>query len=144
MEIVNLTSLQQRQAVGGTYAEITYADVTSQYQINLKDSSRDDYINEWSEICDTSLAEAVKLAEGLLLDYDDDNRVMVVDVNRRDVPDFTPLYAVLTTSEVAELYGLDDSTPKKAAQEGAIPARKSGGTWLIRREDAEARWGKRK
>jgi excisionase family DNA binding protein len=54
------------------------------------------------------------------------------------------LNEIITTSEAAERYNLDDSTPKKAAQEGAIPARKSGGTWLIRREDAEARWGKRK
>ncbi len=32
---------------------------------------------------------------------------------------------------------------REAAAKGRVPARKSGATWLIRRSDAESRWGER-
>jgi excisionase family DNA binding protein len=48
----------------------------------------------------------------------------------------------MTTAEVAALYGLSDATVRQAILRGALPARKSGGTWLIRARDAKDRWGK--
>lgn len=61
-------------------------------------------------------------------------------MTKRPCPD--PLTEVMTTKEAETEFGLKTSTAKKAAQRGSIPARKSGGTWLIRRVDAQARWGK--
>jgi uncharacterized protein (DUF433 family) len=49
----------------------------------------------------------------------------------------------MTASEVAAAFGLTARAVRSAAERGQIPARKSGATWLIRRRDAEARWGKR-
>jgi hypothetical protein len=54
------------------------------------------------------------------------------------------LDAVLTVTEVAETYGLSPFTIHDAIRHDLLPARKSGGTYLIRRRDAEARWGNRK
>lgn len=53
------------------------------------------------------------------------------------------LEEVVTVNEVAHLFDLDTSTPKKAAKKGRIPARKSGKTWLMLREDARLIWGQR-
>lgn len=53
------------------------------------------------------------------------------------------LHLVMTTREAEDEFGLATGTAKKAAQRGDVPARKSGGTWLIRRVDAEARWDKK-
>jgi excisionase family DNA binding protein len=50
---------------------------------------------------------------------------------------------VLTAAEAAESYGLSESAVRKAIERNQIPARKSAGTWLIRRADAEKRWGKK-
>jgi uncharacterized protein (DUF433 family) len=54
------------------------------------------------------------------------------------------LGAVMTAAAAAAEYGLADRTVRDAIQHGWIEARKSGGTWLIRCADAEARWGRRK
>jgi hypothetical protein len=51
------------------------------------------------------------------------------------------LLDTMTTSEAEAEFGMAEGTVRKAAQRDDIPARKSGGTWLIRRADAEARWG---
>lgn len=53
------------------------------------------------------------------------------------------LEEVVTVWEVANLFSLDQSTPKKAAKKGRIPARKSGKTWLMLREDARLIWGEK-
>lgn len=53
-----------------------------------------------------------------------------------------PLNAVTTPGEIADEYGISDATVRQAIARDDIPARKSGGTWLITRADAEARWGK--
>jgi excisionase family DNA binding protein len=50
---------------------------------------------------------------------------------------------VMTVQEVADTYGITRDTVHKAIQDDRIPARQSSKTWLIRREDAEARWGER-
>lgn len=51
---------------------------------------------------------------------------------------------MMTTTEVAETYGISDRTVREAIEKGWINARKSGGTWLIRTQDAEKRWGSKK
>jgi excisionase family DNA binding protein len=49
----------------------------------------------------------------------------------------------MTTAEVAERYGIAAATVRQTILRGALRARKSGGTWLIRPEDADAQWGDR-
>lgn len=53
------------------------------------------------------------------------------------------LGAEMTVEEVAKTYGIQSGTVRRSIHMGWIPARKSGKNWLIRRRDAEARWGKR-
>lgn len=48
---------------------------------------------------------------------------------------------VMTTAEIAEEFGIADCTVRAAIKRNVIPARQSGSTWLVRREDAVARWG---
>ena len=50
---------------------------------------------------------------------------------------------LMTVNEVANTYGLQAGTVRRSIHKGYINARKSGALWLIRRADAEARWGKR-
>lgn len=49
----------------------------------------------------------------------------------------------LTVTEIAQTYGISTAAVREAATKGHVPARKSGATWLIRRSDAESRWGDR-
>jgi uncharacterized protein (DUF433 family) len=46
----------------------------------------------------------------------------------------------MTVTEIATEFGISPQAVRKACEMGWLPARKAGGTWLIRREDAEARW----
>lgn len=50
------------------------------------------------------------------------------------------LECVMTAGECIEVFGLSDSTVRNAIKRGKIPGRKSGGTWIVRREDAERIW----
>lgn len=52
------------------------------------------------------------------------------------------LDAVMSAGEVAVRFGLAEPTVRQAINRGQIPARKSGGTWLVLREDAERKWKK--
>jgi excisionase family DNA binding protein len=54
------------------------------------------------------------------------------------------LYEVMTASEIAEQFAVDHDTIRVSIHKGYIPARKSGGTWLIRRADALKRWRSKK
>lgn len=54
------------------------------------------------------------------------------------------LDGVMTAAAVARTYDLSPRTVRDAIESGWIEARKSGGTWLVRRVDAEARWGDRR
>jgi len=54
------------------------------------------------------------------------------------------LQAVMTVSEIAETYGVNQNTVNQACRMGWLPFRKSGKTLLITRRDAEARWGWRR
>lgn len=49
----------------------------------------------------------------------------------------------MTASEISEEFGITSRVVRLTATKGWIPARKSGSTWLIRRSDAEDRWGDR-
>jgi excisionase family DNA binding protein len=57
-------------------------------------------------------------------------------------PEARILDDVLTAQEAATLYDLSESTIRVNIHRGNIPARKSGGTWLLRRADVEERWHK--
>jgi excisionase family DNA binding protein len=57
-------------------------------------------------------------------------------------PEARILDDVLTAQEAATLFNLSESTIRVNIHRGNIPARKSGGTWLIRRSDAERKWSK--
>lgn len=48
---------------------------------------------------------------------------------------------VMTAREVAGHYGLALITVRQAIRRGTLPARKSGGVWLIERREAAARFG---
>ena len=54
------------------------------------------------------------------------------------------LDGVMTAAAVAKTYNLSPRTVRDAIENGWIEARKSGGTWPVRRADAEARWGERR
>lgn len=58
--------------------------------------------------------------------------------------DTTTLNDVLTLAEAAEIFDVDAGTIRVSIHKGYVAARKSGGTWLIARADAERRWSKRK
>ena len=51
---------------------------------------------------------------------------------------------VMTSNAAAHAFGVTDRTVRDAIEAGKIEAIKSAGTWLIRRADAEARWGKKR
>ena len=53
------------------------------------------------------------------------------------------LEAIMTSKEIAEEFGIKEDTVRDAIEHGWLFARKAGGTWLIRRKDAEARWAKK-
>jgi len=53
------------------------------------------------------------------------------------------LNQVMTVAEVAQMFGLTRDAVNKAIDRNRLPARQSGSTWLIRREDAEYLWSKR-
>lgn len=55
--------------------------------------------------------------------------------------DVDELNEVMTAGEVVEQYSLSDAAVRVAISRGQIRARKSGGTWLLRRVDVEAKWG---
>lgn len=54
------------------------------------------------------------------------------------------LDAVMTATAAAQKFGITDRTVRDAIEQGKIQAIKSAGTWLVRRADAEARWGKKR
>ena len=62
---------------------------------------------------------------------------------REEVAAREVLGEVITAAEAATLYGLAEDSVRKACQRHQLVARKSGGTWLLLREDAESRWGKK-
>ncbi len=54
------------------------------------------------------------------------------------------LNEVLTSGEACEMFKLAEATVRQAINRGQIFARKSGGTWIIRRKDAVQKWGETK
>lgn len=52
-----------------------------------------------------------------------------------------PLNEVMTAKEASKTFGISRFTVIDAIRRKQIDARQSGGTWLIRRADAERRWG---
>ena len=57
-----------------------------------------------------------------------------------DPPDDV-LTQVMTVKEIAQAFNINEKTVREAATKGWVYGRKPGSTWLIRRDDAEERWG---
>jgi hypothetical protein len=72
-----------------------------------------------------------------------DEKEIAADAFGEGFISYTPaeLSDVITAGEARELFGLAEATVRQAINRGQIPHRKSGGTWLILRKHAEARWG---
>lgn len=51
------------------------------------------------------------------------------------------LNQAMTAGEVVELYGFSEGAVRKAIRDNRIPARRSGGTWLVSRADVYELWG---
>jgi excisionase family DNA binding protein len=86
------------------------------------------YYHAHRDEIDSAIGEAETQSERLHAKYgsaDDDN-----------------LKLVMTPKEIAEEYRVTVEAVYQAVRRGSIPHRKSGGTILIRRRDAQARWGK--
>jgi uncharacterized protein (DUF433 family) len=49
----------------------------------------------------------------------------------------------MTATQISQEFGVSTQTVREAAKAGWLSARKSGSTWLIRRAEAKARWGKK-
>ena len=86
------------------------------------DETEDDYPAEAPEDVEDEIAEKMHDLQASIIDE---------------------LSSVMTAGEIVECYGLDESTVRQTIRRGDIPARKSGGTWLVLRSVAEARWGNR-
>jgi len=74
--------------------------------------------------------------------YRGDDIYRRADLRTAFVPMPDPLNETITKQEIASAYGIHRQTVQDAIDSGAIPARQSGKTWLIRRADAEKRWGR--
>lgn len=71
------------------------------------------------------------------------DRTLEVIQNLPD-PGDEELWRVLTVAEVAAIFHLDERTVREAVENQWIYGRKAGGTWIMRRADAEQRWGHRR
>jgi hypothetical protein len=73
----------------------------------------------------------------------DDDLEIAADAFGMGFVSYTPaeLSEVMTAGEVVDVWGFAEATVRQAINRGQIFARKSGGTWLIRRKDAETKWG---
>jgi len=67
----------------------------------------------------------------------------LVDVSRPFLTDTEIVQAVMTTREAEQTYGLAEGSARKAIHQKTIAGRKSAGTWLISRAEAEYTWGKK-
>ncbi len=83
--------------------------------------------------------------ERLAASHVDDERqaALRVEIEARAAARQQAMTAEMTAAEVAQAYNVSAQAVRKACVESWIPARKSGATWLIRRSDAEDRWGKK-
>jgi len=112
-------------------------------------------IEEISEAFNLTLAE-IHAALSYYYDHREDidralqeeaDWVEQIKKERRDFAGTTDddvLNAVMTANAAAKEFGVTDRTVRDAIEAGKIEAIKSAGTWLIRRADAEARWGKKR
>lgn len=62
--------------------------------------------------------------------------------HRADGLELDALDGVMTPAEIEMTFGVKEDTVRDAIQRGWIEARQSGSAWLVRRADAEARWGR--
>ena len=125
----------------------TWDDVQAQLaeaQEIFDDVDEQDFLSSWEYVDADILTDDHRLRDNLLRDIERGvvPAEIVSFINDTLLPD--ALYDVMTAAEAQQTYRLSESTVRRAISEGYIQARKSGGTWLIMRADAQARWGKRR
>lgn len=122
-----------------TYADLTLEDIYE--EVAAEDIDLDDpCLRNGSTRADTL---AAILRARLLATLDGEHRALFEEYLALGALTI-PLDAVMTGGEVAEEFGVDGSTFRRAAINDWMNARKADGrTWLVRRADAEKRWGKR-
>lgn len=100
------------------------------------DSRRSDYIIEEATIIDS---------RNKIVEYLDWNQVRLLSYfeGKEMATTFNDLWPVMTAGEARATFGLAEATVRQAINRNTIPARLSGGTWIILRKDAVARWGKK-
>jgi hypothetical protein len=118
-----LLGLKPEQIEEDTYVYVDDFGTLTHYQ-----KPRDVYLpgGEYAAACDYRTSE------------DADN----LECMRAEYATWLTLKSVMTVREIAEEYNLNPRGIRATIERGVIPARKSGGTWLVRRKDAEARWRK--
>lgn len=112
----------------------------------IMDSLYTEYFNLGHEAAETeqyNWSEDAWESEESHRDLDDADLEIAADAFGEGFVRYVPaeLNAVMTPGEAVEVFGLAEATVRQAINRGQIFARKSGGTWLIRRSDAEKRWG---
>lgn len=116
-------------------AELKLEDGKRLFVEIIDDSRRDDYI----------IGEVMLVNKrNEILEYLDWDQIRLIgyDGTERGTT-FSDLWGILTAAETAKTFGLAEATVRQAINRGELPARKSAGTWIVRRKDAQARWGKR-
>lgn len=122
-----------------TYAGLTLEDIYR--EVEIEDIDLDDpCLRNGSTRADTL---AAILRERLLAELEGEQRAWFEEYLALGASTID-LNAVMTGGEVAAEFGVDGSTVRRAAIYDWIDARKADErTWLVRRADAERRWGKR-
>lgn len=122
-----------------TYADLALEDIYE--EVDVEDIDLDDKcLRDGSTRPDTL---AAILRARLLATLEDEQREWFEEYLSLGASTI-PLTAIMTGGEVAQEFGVDGSTVRRAAINDWINARKADErTWLVRRADAERRWGKR-
>lgn len=129
---------------------VDFVDALRAYADAIERSNGDPRYTVWQQVPEDYTADAVETEASYrsasLASYYDK---LGIKPRRFIEVDFVPrsfhvqTSDLMTVNEVANTYGLQAGTVRRSIHKGYINARKSGALWLIRRADAEARWGKR-
>lgn len=115
----------------------------SEYQaeFDLDDSQYDGFISAWDVIDADYISKNREEFERYIergVIYDERIIAFIQSVFSA----WDELDSIMTAAEVVEKYGMSDAAVRVAISRDQIRARKSGGTWLLRRADVEATWDK--
>ena len=129
---------------------VDFVDALRAYADAIERSNGEPRYTVWQQVPDDYTADAVETEASYrsasLASYYDK---LGIKPRRFIEVDFVPrsfhvqTSELMTVNEVATTYGLQPGTVRRSIHQGYINAQKSGAFWLVRRADAEARWGKR-